>query len=31
MQRYGNKIQAKWLIIKQLQEFKDIINQHFKM
>ena len=28
---YENKIQAKCLIIRELQEFYDIINQHFKM
>lgn len=29
MQRYGNKIQGKWLIIGGLRDFKDIINQQF--
>lgn len=31
MQRYGNKIQGKWLIIRWLQEFSDNINQQFKI
>lgn len=31
MQVRSIKIRYKWLIIRELQEFWDIINQHFKM
>lgn len=31
MQRYEIKIQYNMLIFRELQEFYDVINQHFKM